>query len=405
MNKDIENRLKKMIDKKENNMLYLKKIEKNKDTCIEFIEDIINQVKESNIQYLDGYKLRVANAVRTELKEKCEVYEDEDEDVFFKLPEQWENLKIDIILKNENEEFKIGDIDCDIKHFKSSRIVGDLESYHVYINCISILEEYKNKGYGTYILKHIPMIVSYIIRGRIITVSATTNIFKYDKYKIHEYTYEHRIDKLGKWLEKNDYYKSEEIIKENEIELPVYKLKNEEGENLIDIIRFLSEELENLFLSTSYRYIQEKQEKCVELSEKLINEKYDLWNKEEKIQRLKSLKEEFINTYNQKHEEKEKQIELIDYVIKKYNSISPQEMEILESDTFEDIVIKVYCKTFNLRRVSDKLKELGYETEKKDGTKRQYTDPETKYLVRKSNTKYTDLKEYAINILIANKIS
>ena len=82
-----------------------------------------------------------------------------------------------------------------------------------------------------------------------------------------------------------------------------------------------------------------------------------------------------------------------------------EQLDLLENDTFDDIVIKLYCKSFNLGYVSRVLAELGYFTKNKEGEKRKYTYEKIKYIIEDSNTKYRELKKYANNILIANRIS
>lgn len=405
MNKDIEQRLKKMNNRKAQDIYYLNTIEENRDICIDFIESLINKVKESNIKYLDGYELRVANEKRTLI----EIETVEKKELWCKKPQKTENIKIDIVLKNDYEELKIGKIDCDFKW--SERGSGYLNRYGVHLNDILIFEEFRDKGYGSYILKHIPMIISYICQGNVCIVSTTTQVFKYDKYKIHDFTYSERTNSIERWLEYNRYERSGETIKDGEIEFAVFRMELDINDNLIDTMDGLKKELFHLCFKVWDReneiYVKSELEKCKEISEKILDEKYNAYSKEKKIKILENIKEEFIKHYDEEKEIREDQIELIDNTIKSYNSTSMEQLELLEKDTLDDIIIKLYCKSFNLGYVSNQLKDLGYMAEgtNKKGEKRKYSYEQIRYMVEDSETSYEDLKKYANLILIANRIS
>lgn len=400
MNKDIENRVKKMIDKKERNYYCLKTISKNKDICIQLIDNVIQKIKESKAEYLEGYELKVNNEVRTPVVRKKQEYE--------WVTPKIENIKIDITLKNKSEQLNIGNIDCDIEKYYSP-YRGNLDTYNIHINYISIFDNYKNKGYGTYILRHVPMIISHIIRGKIYTVSTTTNIFKYDKYKIYEYTYEERVKRLTNWLNNNGYTISSDYIENNGTEIPVFKMKLDEDDNVMGAIKNLEKEISELCFAVWHSdnddYVKQELKRCNDISKNIINEKYNIYDKEEKIIKMQDIKKEFVRKYKEQKEIREDEIKLIDDIIIKYNSISMEQLDLLENDTFDDIVIKLYCKSFNLGYVSRVLAELGYFTKNKEGEKRKYTYEKIKYIIEDSNTKYRELKKYANNILIANRIS
>ncbi|MVX67117.1 hypothetical protein GKZ28_26055 [Clostridium chromiireducens] len=407
MNKDIEQRFKKFNKRKERNSYYLRNIKENKEICIEFIESLINKVKNIDIKYLEGYELRVANESRTLIGHE----ELEEHDEFsFTSPKEIENIKCDIVLKNDHEELKIGNIDCDVK-FGKSIILGYLKRYAVHLNDITIFNEYKDKGYGTYILKHMAMIMSYLYKGEVCCISATTEILKYDKYKIHEYTYSERTQTIERWLERNEYIRSGEVVKDGEIDFAVFRMDLDRKDSLIDIMDTLKKELSDLCFTVWDRdnksYVKTQLEECNEIAEKILDEKYNSWSKEKKIEILENIKVEFIKHYDEEKEIRENQIQLIDNTIKLYNSTSMEQLELLEKDTLDDIIIKLYCKSFNLGYVADKLKDLGYmrEATNKKGEKRKYSYEQVRYMIEDSETSYEDLKKYANSILIANRIS
>jgi hypothetical protein len=120
---------------------------------------------------------------------------------------------------------------------------------------------------------------------------------------------------------------------------------------------------------------------------------------------LENIKVEFIKKYQEQKEMRENEIKLIDNIAQLYNSTSMEQLELLENDTLDDIVIKLYCKSFNLRRVSDGLEDKGYIGKNKKGENRKYTDEQVRYMIEDSETSYSDLKKYANYILMANRIS
>lgn len=407
MNKDIEQRFKKYIKLKKKNNEHLDTIKKSREICIKVIDDAITKVKAIENKYIEGYELRIANETKNSIDSK-EFIKYEEWGFYGDEPENLENIQTDIVLKNKEEEITIGRIDCDIKVF-NGMFIGDLKRYNVHINRISIFDKYKDKGYGTFILRHIPMIISDLYKGEVSRVTTTIEVIEFDKYKIHETKYSERIEVIKKWLESNNYIEDSEYIKFKSHERLVFKLEENKKSNFKEILACLEEEISHLcfdvWRNDNNRHINSQIEECEQLVDNLLDKKYSLGTKDKKILGLENVKEKFIKEYDKKKEIRENEIRLIDNVIQSYNSISRDQLEILGKDNFDDILIKLYCKFFNLRRVSETLEELGYTGENKKGEKRKYTDEQVRNMINDSKTNYKELGKYAKCILIANRIS
>jgi hypothetical protein len=407
MNKDIEQRFKKYRKLQESNKHYLNTIKQNRPIFIEFLDNAIEKVKVLETKYIEGYEVRVANEIKKPIDSK-EFVRDSQWGWYNQEPKKLENIQIDIILKNEIEEITIGKIDCDIRVFNGA-LIGDLKRYSVHLNYISIFEEYKNKGYGTFILRHIPMIISDLYKGEVYIVTTTMKVIEFDKYKIHETKYSERIEATKRWLIRNNYTENSEYIKLKDDKNLVFELDQSKRDSINRIFSSLQDEISHscftVWRHDNNMYVKSEIEKYEKILDKLLDNKYSSGIKDKKILGLENLKEKFIEQYKTQKEIREDEIGLIDEIIQLYNSTSMEQLELLENDTLEDIVIKLYCKSFNLRRVSDGLEDKGYIGKNKKGEKRKYTDEEVRYMIKDSETSYEDLKKYANLILIANRIS
>jgi hypothetical protein len=407
MNKDIEQRFKKYRKLQESNKDYLNTIKQNRPICIEFLDNAINKVKLLETKYIEGYEVRVANEVKKPIDDK-EFVRDSEWGWYNQNPKKLENIQIDITLKNEDEEITIGKIDCDIKVFNGA-FIGDLKRYSVHLNCISIFEEYKNKGYGSFILRHIPMIISDLYKGEVYRVTTTIKVIEFDKYKIHEEKYSERIETIKRWLIQNNYTENSEYIKLKDDENLVFEMDQSKRDNINGILSNFEKEISELCFTVSRydnnKYIQLQIEKCEEIVDKLLDNKYSLGIKDKKILELENIKEKFIKQYDEQKKIREDEIDLIDDILQFYNSISMEQLEVIEKDTIDDIVIKLYFKSLNLRRVSDELEKLGYMGRNKKGEKRKYTDEQVSKMIKESKTSYRELKKYSEYILFANRRS
>lgn len=407
MNKDIEQRFKKYRKLQESNKDYLNTIKENRPICIEFLNNAINKVNALETKYIEGYEVRVANEIKKPIDSK-EFVRDSKWLWSYQEPKKLENIQIDIILENETEKITIGKIDCDIRVFNGA-LIGDLKRYSVHLNCISIFEEYKNRGYGTFILKHIPMIISDLYKGEVYRVTTTMKVIEFDKYKIHETKYSERIEVTKKWLISNNYTENSEYIKLKDDENLVFELDQSKRESINGILSSLEEEISELCFTVSRydnnRHVKLQIDKCEEIVDKLLDNKYSLGIKDKKILELENIKEKLIKQYDEQKEIREDEIELVDDIIKFYNSISTDQLEVIEKDTIDDIVIKLYFKSLNLRRVSEGLEKLGYMGKNKKGEKRKYTDEQVSNMIKESKTSYIELKEYTEYILFANRRS
>ncbi|NFG60049.1 hypothetical protein FC778_15365 [Clostridium botulinum] len=407
MNKDIEQRFKKYKKLKESDIHYLDTIKKNRPIFIEFIDNAIEEVNALETKYIEGYEVRVANEIKNPIDNK-EFVRDSEWGWYNQEPENLENIQIDIVLKNEIEEITIGKIDCDVRIFNGA-LRGDLKRYDVHLNNISIFEEYKDRGYGTFILRHIPMIISDLYKVEVYRVTTTMKVIEFDKYKIYETKYSERIEGLKRWLIRNNYTENFEYIKLKDDENLVFELDQTKRESINIILSSLEDEIENLCFRVwrydNHTYVKTGIEECKKIVDKLLDNKYSSGIKDRKILGLKNLREKFIKKYDEQKKIREDEIKLIDEIIKFYNYISMEQLKVLDKDSIDDIVIKLFLESLNLRRVSEGLERLGYMGKNKQGEKRKYTDEQVKNMIIDSETSYTDLKKYSGYVLYANRRS
>lgn len=395
MNKDTEKKFISYSIEKDKRIEKLKEIEETKEICFEFVDGAIEKLSNNSPQYIEGYELRIANE-RRKLIEESKEDEDEDDEYFICSPQhEVENIKIDIVLRGINKELTIGEIDCNVKLYRHYT-----ENYYVELNYISLDEEYQNKGYGTWVLKHIHTIISHLYKGNVIKVETTPEVITYDKYKIHEITYNERIKSIENWLIINGYEPNGRILKDNKIEFYEISLKDNES---IDnyMLNFEKSLLDILTVS----YSRNKSiNKCDDMVKDICKNKYSDGIIEQKILRLNQIRQKIEDKYNKTKEYNEMVILAVDGVKQLYNSISLEDLEINKNDKINEIATKLYCKYFNYSAVGHSMAEMGYTTTNK-GTnkKRNYIARELKEMIRNSNVENEKLKKYIEYIFIASE--
>ncbi|MGH4121728.1 MAG: GNAT family N-acetyltransferase [Clostridium sp.] len=395
---EVEKKLLKHSEAKEIRIQELKDIAENKSICIQFIDRAIETINRNTPQYVQGYELKIAN----ERTNPIEISEDKDKDneyTFF--TEKGENIKIDIVLKSKDKELIIGEIDCNVTWTEYSQ-----KRYYVKLNYIALHEEYQNKGYGTEILNHIPTILSHLYKGEIAMVKTTAEVMKYDKYKIHEITYNERIKGIEAWLIKNEYQPNGSFLKDTELEIYEMNLRNNKSidndllifkRSLINILK--SSLKDDFFISWRNESIEE----CEGTLEIICKNKYSDGVSEQKILKLQKIKETIKREYETLKQEKESIIFAVSEVAKLHDKVTLEELEINEDNSLDEKAIKLYCKYFNYGAVSKTLEQMGYTTKKKGTNEnRKYTSEELKEIMFNSNTENKKLKEYANYIIISN---
>lgn len=395
MNKDTENKFISYSIEKDKRIEKLKEIEDTKEICFEFVDGAIEKLSNNSPQYIEGYELRIANE-RRKLIEKSECQEEDEDDFFVCWSPQYEveNIKIDIVLRGIDKELTIGEIDCNVKyeHYR--------ENYCVELNYISLDEEYQNKGYGTWVLKHIHTIISHLYKGNVIKVETTPEVITYDKYKIHEITYNERIKSIENWLIRNRYEPNGRTLKDNKIEFYEISLKDNES---IDnyMLNFEKSLLDILTVS----YSRNKNiSKCNDMVKDICKTKYSDGIIEQKILRLNQIRQKIESEYNKIKEYNEMVILAVDGIKQLYNNISLEDLEINKNDKINEIATKLYCKYFNYSAVGKFMAEMGYTTTNK-GTnkKRNYIARELKEMIRNRNIENKKINKYIEYIFIANE--
>lgn len=392
---EIEKRLKKHSEEKNVRIEKLKEILENREQCFRFIDGAIERIKNSKPKYIEGYELKIANERRKNLKIKSNnKYMEHD---FWDIAKERENIKIDIILTGENKEITIGEIDCNVEWYGLSRE----KVYRVKINDICLYEDYQNKGYGTYILRHISSIISHLYEGKVSKVETTPGVIKHDKYKMHDTAYDEIIKNIEKWLKNNGY----ELSDREDDNKCTYEMEKWGINNIDDYIMEFESTLIDIL--KPYKYYKDRViSECNEILNIICKTKYSGLSKEGKILRLDKVKESINKAYYKLKEDNEYIISTIDTVKRLYDKVTLDELEINKDDKIDEMVMKLYCRYFTYAKVGTELERMGYTTKSK-GTneQRKYIARELQDIILNSDTKNEVLKEYANCLLIANKVS
>lgn len=407
--KDVERRLKKFRSQKSSNKRYLKTISDTKEICLDILDRAINKLEKIEYSKLEGYELRISNDKRIEVKRA--VSEDEDYYEDYDDIRKYENFQCDIILKNDSEEIIIGDLNCDVK-ISPVYYESDLNRCFVEVNRINISEEYRKMKYGSYILKHIPIIISNIYKCEIYNITTTIEFLPFDRYKIGSITYSERVEALETWLKESYFKETENYKKDSENKkIKVFEMDLNKRMKFDYVLEKLLKDMKTLCFTVwsteNKKHIEEYQERCKVILKEVYDDKYITEPKESKIKKMKNMKENFIKIFEEQTEIRLSDIELLEKVVEKYKKIPPEELEINKKDTLDDTTIKLYCMFLNLGRVATELAELGFKTKSKTGKNKteKYTTNKIKEIICDSITCNKELQEYAKDIIIANRIS
>lgn len=406
MNTEVEKRLKKYNENIGKNNHYLEKIKENKKICIDLLDGAIELIKSSSEDNFNGYELKVGNERRKPIEKKEKIKSGSEDDFFFSTESvvKEENIELDIILSKENEDVKVGYINCDIEELVGIYTV-EITRYNIHLNTIEIYDEYKKRGFGTYVLQHIPMIISHICEAEIKCITTTPQIFKYDKYEIHDDTYSERVENIKKWLEKNGYEEKLSYLEDENKRMPIFELDKNRVSDFLKEFNNLNEEINKLgFRSQDDKYSREKIIECNKIIEKICDSKYTIGSNKRKVKYIEIIKSDYEENYNVTKEETEDDIKILTKAKKIVENINKEDLTIKEDDIKSDIILKLYLKHLKYTGVIDKLSELGFTTTDRHGKKKNYGSADIKEEIINSESKYVKFKEYAVTIIMANKL-
>ena len=388
----MKEKLSKYSARKEFRIQYLKEIIENKIFCLEFIDELIKQINDTIPRYIEGYKMRFSNERRSVINE-----EREDDEYYICLDIIKENIKLDIILRNEKEEdILIGMIDCDV------RVFGNYErNLDIKINCIEIFEKYQNRGYATRAINHIPRNLSHIYKGRISRVETTSDIIPVDKYELYKNTYCQQLEMVDRFLVRNKYEDDNDFTEDD---VPIYKLDLYKFKPIDYYINSLIYSLSIIMKTYSKRESDNKEkneeiEKCKNIIEIICDDSYIYGTKEEKILLLENLKEEIEKIYSDLKRKSESIIVAFDEIRELYKKVN---IEFKYSDSVGEIAAKLYCKYLKYVDVCKELEKMGYMKYGKISGKRKYSSKEVKELIINSDMGDEELKNYVKKLIIAN---
>ncbi|KMT22336.1 hypothetical protein [Clostridium cylindrosporum] len=379
--------MKEMLEKysrrKEFRIQFLKDIIENKIFCLEFIDELIKQVNDISPGYIEGYEMEFSNERRSVINEK-----QEDDVYYISLNEREENIKLDIILRNQEEDILIGTVDCNVKTYGSHG-----ENLNIKINSIEIYKEYRNRGYGTRVLNSIPRTLSRIYKGRISRVETTSDIIPSNKYELHKNTYCQEREMIDKFLVENKYEDTNEL---SEIGEGIYKLNLYEFKTIDYYINSL---IDSLFKIMKNKDKNSEIENCKNIIETICDDSYIYGTKEEKILSLENIKEKIEKYYEHLKIRSESIISAFDEIKELYKKIN---IEIKFGDSVNEVAIKLYCKYLTYAGVCKELDKRGYVTYGKTGIKRKYNSPDVKEMIINNDIANEELKNYVDKLIIAN---
>lgn len=402
MKKDLVNRFKSYERMIRKNKLYLDNILKNKEICIDIFNDVINKVKETDFTFLDGYELKIVNVDRKSIKSDVL----KEESFLYEICEK-ENLKGDIIFKKENEKLKVGTINCDINIYDIVFENGG-KFISIELNKIIISDKYNFDQYISYILENIPSIVGAVYEAKVNRIITTIEFVEFEEYKILEDEYIKKVNIIKKWLKNGYFRENKELIKKINgvpfimFEMDLSKRINFDRVigNLRSYIRILGFSIESEDKDMMEIYIK----KCDKSINEILKDFYITESKKVKLEKIKGLKNEFIQEYSEKKELMKNQIKILERVIENSNKMKEEKLELDEKDTLNDIIIKSICKDYNLKSAINQLEVLGYRMIGDNGRKHNFTINKIKEILYNGNTKNVKLRRNAIDIIEANRI-
>jgi len=122
------------------------------------------------------------------------------------------------------------------------------------------------------------------------------------------------------------------------------------------------------------------------------------------VENIEIIKSYYEENYNITKEEIENDIKILTKAKKIVKNINKEGLTIKENDTKSDIILKLYLKYLKYTGVIDKLSELGFTTTDRYGKKKNYNSADIKEEIINSKSRYVKFKEYAITIIMANKL-